>query len=66
MMHAKFQDHGTLGQGHTRVIIYTNFAEFDSLMMQAKFQDHGTLGQGHTKVIIYTKFVNLESLMVHV
>ena len=29
-----------IGQGHPRVMIYTNFVELDCLMLHAKFQNH--------------------------
>ena len=35
-----------IGQGQPRVIIYTNFVEFDSSMLHAKFEDHMTFGSG--------------------
>ena len=33
-----------MGQGHPRVMVYTNFVELDCLMLHAKFQNHRPYG----------------------
>ena len=35
-----------IGQGHPKVIFYTNFVELLSLMLHAKFQSHRPSGSG--------------------
>ena len=35
-----------IGQGQSKVIIYVNLVELESLNLYAKFQDHRTSGSG--------------------
>ena len=39
-------DLAKIGQGHPRVMIYTNFVELHCLMLHAKFQNHRPSGSG--------------------
>ena len=40
-MHGRCRE---IGQGHPRVMIYTNFVDLCSLMLHAKFQNHRLSG----------------------
>ena len=69
MIHAKFQNHGTSGQGHNRVIIYTKFVNLESLMVHVSSRSlkvpkrksvkvlaiYGR--DGHLGHIMFTKFM---------
>ena len=42
-----------IGQGHPRVMIYTNFVELDCLMFHAKFQNHRLSGSGEVCLKVF-------------
>ena len=67
------------GQGHSRVMIYTNFVEFHCLMLHAKFQTNRPSGTeeenflkvfaiyshgGHLGHVTLTNYINFHSLFL--
>ena len=41
---SSFREEDKIGQGHPRVMIYTNFVELHSQMLHTKFQNHRPSG----------------------
>ena len=46
-----------IGQGHPKVMIYTNFVELLSLMLHAKFQNHRPSGSGEEDFLSFFFFL---------
>ena len=53
-----------IGQGQSRVIIYTNFVELDSPMLHAKFQDNRSLGSGEEDFLRFLTYMGVAAILV--
>ena len=53
-----------IGQGHTRVTIYINFAELLSVMLHAKFQNHRPSGSGEEDFQRFLLFIAMVAILV--
>ena len=53
-----------IGQGHPRVMIYTNFVELNRLLLHAKFQNHRPSGCGEEDFQRFLLFIAMAAILV--
>ena len=53
-----------IGQGHHRVMIYTNFVDLHSQMLRAKFQKHRLSGSEEEDFLRFLLFIAMVVILV--
>ena len=53
-----------IGEGHLRVMIYTNFVELHCLLLHAKFQNHRSSGSGEEDFQRFLLFIAMAAILV--
>ena len=53
-----------IGQGHPRVMIYTNFVDLHSLMLHGKFQNHRPSGSEEEDFLRFLLFIAMVAILV--